>query len=320
MLSAKEVAAIANPLVSEKSNKKLVVVHLSGGNDGLNTVIPLNNGAYYDARPTISVAQKDVLKLTSQTGLHPSMSQMRELFERGKLAIVEGTGYENHTRSHFRSIEIWQTAQPDKIGETDWLNNFKKANCENSENGESKEVSRKAEHIGFKRFLASNKSNKYPGGKLSEQLRNIASAISYGSNASIFSASIAGFDTHFNQGAAHAELLKQLSESLFAFQSDLEKNGNAEDVLTLVFSEFGRRLHENDDAGTDHGTAAPLFILGSQIKGGIYGESPSLTRLDDGDIKYSLDFRTIYATILERWLNTDSVQILGKQFEILPVV
>jgi len=136
----------------------------------------------------------------------------------------------------------------------------------------------------------------------------------------VFTVSLDGFDTHANQQRAQAGLLKQLSDALLAFQNDLKAHSLDDKVVTLVFSEFGRRVQENSGKGTDHGTAEPLFIVGSAVKGGIYGESPSLTALDNGDLKHTIDFRTAYATILERWLGADSVQVLGKRFEILPIL
>lgn len=379
----------ASPVQAAGERKRqLVLIQLSGGNDGLNTVIPYGAGAYYDARPQIAIAQNDVLKLNDQLGLHPAMSGLQELYKRSNVAIIEGAGYPGANRSHFRSIEIWQTADPEKIGDTGWLGRYldlayaqkqhvslpavnvdpmlpkslfarkivvpsvhniyefrfrTDPHCRKDREKQLaafEEIYRdfdskrphaellqkaglEANHASEQllKIVKAYKGNvKYPAGKLGDGLKFISQMISGGVGAPVFTVSLDGFDTHANQKRAQANLLKQLSEGLLAFQTDLKEHGLDEDVLTLVFSEFGRRVGENSGKGTDHGTAEPLFIVGSQVKGGIYGEAPSLTSLDNGDLKYTVDFRTVYATILERWLAADSQEILGKHFEILPVV
>ncbi len=388
MLSAEELFKLS-ALASDTNNRRqLVLIQLSGGNDGLNTVIPFGTGAYYDARPQIAVPQKDVLKLTDNIGLHPQMTGMQELFNAGNLAIVEGAGYSSPNRSHFRSIEIWQTGEPDKIGDTGWLGRYLDLACSDKErkvlpavnvdpmlpktlfarkivvpsvnniyefrfrtdprfqkdrdtqieafkdiygdfdskrpHAETlKKAGLEANHASdyLLKIIKSYKSTvKYPAGRLGDGLKFIAQMISGGVTAPVFTVSLDGFDTHANQQRSQAALLKQLSDALLAFQSDLKAHSLEEKVVTLVFSEFGRRVQENSGKGTDHGTAEPLFILGSAVKGGIYGESPSLTSLDNGDLKHTIDFRTVYATLLERWLEADSVPVLGKRFEILPIL
>lgn len=368
--------------------RQLVVIQLSGGNDGLNTVIPFARGAYYDARPQIAIPEREVLKLSDECGLHPSMKGMQELFLKGNLAVIEGAGYAGPNRSHFRSIEIWQTAEPEKIGETGWLGRYLDQSPRPKDNPALPAVNvdamlpktlyarkvvvpsvnnvyefrlrtdphfrkdreaqleafsdiyrdfqSKRPHAEFLRkagleanqasqhllsIVKSYKGNaKYPAGKLGDGLKFISQMIAGGITAPVFTVSLDGFDTHANQLRTQAGLLKQLSDALLAFQGDLEAHGMADQVLTLVFSEFGRRVQENSGKGTDHGTAQPLFLVGTKVKGGLYGEHPSLTQLDNGDLKYTLDFRTVYATILEHWLEADSTQILGKRFETLPVV
>lgn len=161
---------------------------------------------------------------------------------------------------------------------------------------------------------------KYPSGRLGDGLKFISQMISGGVTAPVFTVSLDGFDTHANQQRVQAGLLKQLSDALLAFQTDLKAHLLDGKVVTLVFSEFGRRVQENSGKGTDHGTAEPMFMVGSAIKGGIYGEHPSLTALDNGDLKYTVDFRTVYATVLESWLGADSAQVLGKRFEIMPIL
>lgn len=373
---------------ADGKKRQLVLIQLSGGNDGLNTVIPFANGAYYDARPEIAITQKDILKLNDQVGLHPSMTGMHELYKEGHLAIIEGAGYPGANRSHFRSIEIWQTAEPERIADTGWLGRYldlaygekqrvplpavnvdpmlpkslfarkivvpsvhniyefrfrtdpqfrkdrekqiatfediyrsfdsKRPHAELLQKA-GLEANHASEHL-FKIVKAYKGNVKYPAGKLGDGLKFISQMILGGVSAPVFTVSLDGFDTHANQKRAQANLLKQLSDGLAAFQNDLKEHGLEQDVLTLVFSEFGRRVQENSGKGTDHGTAEPLIIVGSQVKGGMYGEAASLTSLDNGDLKYTVDFRTVYATILERWLAADSAEILGKHFEILPFV
>lgn len=388
MLTADQIFELQAHAAAQNGHKQLVLIQLSGGNDGLNTVIPFANGAYYDARPQIAIAQNEVLKLNDEIGFHPSMTGMHQLFKDGKLAIVQGAGYGSPNRSHFRSIEIWQTAEPEKIGDTGWLgryldlayagkdqvalpavnvdamlpktlyarrvvvpsvNNiyefrfrsdphFKKDRGHRIEafNDIYSAFDSKRPHAEMLRkagleanqasdhlldIVKSYKSSvKYPNGKLADGLKFISQMISGGVSAPVFTVSLDGFDTHANQQRAQAGLLKQLSDALLAFQSDLKDHGLEDRVMTLVFSEFGRRVQENSGKGTDHGTAEPLFLIGSSIRGGLYGEAPSLTSLDAGDLKHTVDFRTVYATVLESWLNADSKEILGKRFETLPIV
>lgn len=388
MLSADELFSLTAQAEGLKGTKQLVLIQLSGGNDGLNTVIPYGSGAYYDARPQLAIPQKDVLKLNDQIGLHPSMTGMQELFSSGHLAVVQGTGYPSPNRSHFRSIEIWQTAEPDKIGDTGWLGRYldlafaaekhaslpavnvdpmlpktlfarkivvpsvnniyefrfrtdphfrkdhdRQLSAFNDIYGEfdSKrphadvlkkaglEANQASDYL-LKMVKSYKSTVKYPSGKLADGLKFIAQMISGGVTAPVFTVSLDGFDTHVNQQRAQASLLKQLSDSIAAFQADLKVHSLDDQVLTVVFSEFGRRVQENSGKGTDHGTAEPMFVIGNAVKGGIYGEHPSLTTLDSGDLKHTTDFRTVYATVLDRWLGADSVQVLGKRFENLPIL
>ncbi|HEY9785034.1 MAG TPA: DUF1501 domain-containing protein [Candidatus Obscuribacterales bacterium] len=382
-------AADAQESTGRAGEKILVVVQLTGGNDGLNTVVPFNDGAYFDKRPKIALKESQVLPLNGETGLHPAMTAMAELFRQGKLAILEGVGYPNPNRSHFRSLEIWQTAQPEEIGSTGWLGRYVDlkthgAACEpvpavnvdpilplslvaekvavpsvNNVSGfrlQTEPKYKQDRKVPSEAFLDINSNflqaeppyralltqagldaddasqrllkaagkqeskAKYPGGKLGDGLKFISQMICSGVTSTVYTVSLDGFDTHANQPQTQARLLKQLSDAIGAFQSDLEEHGVAPRVLTAVFSEFGRRLEENSGCGTDHGTAEPLFIIGSGIKGGVYGSRPSLTALDNGDLKYTVDFRHVYATLLDRWLQADSVEILGKNFETLAFV
>ncbi len=385
LLSAK--AAEYAPRTAGKS-KILVLVQMSGGNDGLNTVVPYNNGAYYQLRPTLAIEPDKVLPLDREIGLNPNMIGLHELFKNGKVAVVQGVGYPNPSRSHFRSIEIWQTAQPDKIVETGWLGRYLDcADC--TKNGnifaavnveptlpktlqsnkimvpsvsnvfdfkfrtdprylQDRETQVRAFEDIYGTFqskrpnaellrnagLEANKASdylqkivreyqseiKYPDGSFGNGLKFISQMISGGVDSRIFTVNLDGFDTHTNQANGQNKLLKQFSEGVAAFYKDLERNNLQDDVVLFGFSEFGRRVVENNGRGTDHGTAAPVYVIGSKVKGGVYGEHPSMTALDDGDLKYKMDFRCVYATLLDRWMGADSREILGQRYEYIPFV
>lgn len=370
-------------------SKILVLVQMNGGNDGLNTVIPYGDGAYYCARPAIGIAADKVLRLDGRSGLHTDMTGFADMFKAGKLAIVQGVGYPTPNRSHFRSIEIWQTGNPDRIENTGWLGRYLDC-CAQSGPGENlfpavnvdpilpkslladrvtvpsvnnplefkfrtdptyaqdrqaqvqafndiyndfdlkrpnADLLRKAgvDANAASDYLQSLVKNykgtaKYPNGSFGNGLKFISQMITGGLNSPVYSVSLDGFDTHTNQLRQQAGLLKQLSEGVTAFYEDLKAHNVDQDVLIMAFSEFGRRVAENGGKGTDHGTAAPAFLIGSGVKGGIYGDQPSLTALDNGDLKYGVDFRSVYATILDKWLGADSKEVLRGSFEYVPFV
>ncbi len=384
MLAESPIKALA---AGGNQKRSLVVLSLSGGNDGLNTVIPYGMGQYYDLRPNIGIKQDKVLPIDDVLGLHPSMTEMHQLFKKGQMAIIQGTGYIKPNRSHFRSMEIWQTAQPDIIGDTGWLGRYldtiekeKKERMMLAVNVDpvlplsllSRRVTvpsvfdlgsfrfkvdshfeedrqrqfatfqniykeykldrpfvDKLKASGLSASSASEKLHKlaagapkvkYPDGRLAAALRLIAQMQAGGVGARVYTLTMDGFDTHANQSRTQPGLLSTLSSSLGAFLQDLQERGVADDVAVLVYSEFGRRAAENGGRGTDHGTAAPCFVLGQNIKGGLYGETPSLTSLDSGDLKYTTDFRQVYTALLESWLDADARSILGGRFEPLAFV
>jgi uncharacterized protein (DUF1501 family) len=366
-------------------SKILVTVQLAGGNDGINTVIPYADGQYYKVRPALAIPQKDVLHLNNQIGLHPNMTGMEDLFKQGKLAVILGAGYPNPNRSHFRSIEIWQTADPEKIIETGWLGRYldlsrghfaeidyplPAVNVDSSlpktlsatevvvpsvanvydfkfSTDQHYQQDRKYQLDVFRDVYAKLDNNRsdiqllkkvgldsieaadyllkvvqnyksdvvYPANGFGNQMKFIAQMITAGVKSQLYNVSLGGFDTHAGQLNAQGNLLKTLSQGIAAFQKDLEAHHVDEDVMVMTFSEFGRRVAENGGRGTDHGTAEPMFIVSSAIKGGIYGDYPSLTNLDNGDLKYSVDFRKVYATILDRWFGADSREVLGANYE-----
>lgn len=372
---------------SRKNGRRiLVVVQLSGGNDGLNMVIPLQESAYYKLRPSLAVSQDKALPLDANFGLHPAMTELAGQYQNKKLAIIHGVGYPNPNRSHFRSIDIWQTGQPDKLEETGWLgryldgsrdrdNLFPAINLDSSmpktligreivaptvpnlsdfrfkteslSNAERELVLNTFTYIynsdrsksanaqlliqaGRNAIKASDKLQglarqyksevSYPQSAFGHSIKFIAQMIAGGLPATVYGANLDGFDTHVNQARQQESLLKDLSKTLSAFQTDLEQHNVADDVVVLVFSEFGRRAAENGGKGTDHGTAGPVMLLGRPIRGGTYAEAASLTKLDQGDLKFTTDFRSVYATLLSQWFNADAREILGGNFENLRFV
>lgn len=367
----------------------LVVIQLGGGNDGLNTVIPWADDAYYRARPGLAVPRSNVLRLTDELGLHPALAPLKNHWEKGDMAIVLGVGYPNPNRSHFRSMEIWQTARPDSSKESaGWIGRYFDNECAGcaeptagvsigetlplalrSQRGVGVSLSEPAAFaraasraslgemadrslgeslrklldpgngasaLDFLRRTALNTHVaeeqiaaalaryqgrvEYPDSALGHRLHLIARLIGGRLPTRVYYVDHTGFDTHANQAGRHEELLAQLAAALAAFLQEMAAQGNRERVLVMTFSEFGRRVQENASGGTDHGTAAPMFLLGGGVKAGLYGKQPSLTDLDRGDLKYQTDFRSVYATVLARWLQGNPAAILGSSFPLLPVL
>ncbi len=366
----------------------LVIIQLNGGNDGLNTVIPYGNGLYYDARPKLAVPPTDVLVLNDQLGLHPTCTSLKKLYDAGRVAIVQGVGYPNANRSHFRSTDIWMTANPDTVEKTGWLGRyldesiarfhgvklpaaniggtlpltlvgekvvvpsiaslesyqfltdarypqereqrlqlFRAINGQPFENAYVEYLAQTG--IGAQQSAAElqtavkkyHSTVEYPKDPFAQGLRLIAQIIAGGIGTQILYVTIGGFDTHAEQNTArvnHPMLLDTVDKGLDAFYQDISQMGVADNIVMMTFSEFGRRVRENGSLGTDHGTAAPMLILGNRVKGGLHGEYPSLTKLDDNsDLIYTVDFRSVYATILEDWLGADAQAVLGRKFEKL---
>lgn len=273
------------------------MVELQGGNDGLNTVVPYTTGTYYDLRPNLAVQPHTVLPLNEQIGLNPSLHGFQSLYQRRNLSIIQAVGYPNQSRSHFRAQQIWHTAKPDQLGNSFWLHDY--IDGDNS---------------------SEQPTNNQGNNSLAGKLQSIAQMIRSGNAQRIYQVSLPGFDTHANQSSIHNNLLKQVGDGLFAFQKELEDHGLDKDVLTVVYSEFGRRIAENEECGTDHGTAGPLFIIGSSVKGGIHGDHPDLKALNKDDLRFKIDFRNVYATILDRWLGGDSQQTLGARYDHIDFV
>jgi uncharacterized protein (DUF1501 family) len=367
---------------ADQNDHVLVVVELAGGNDGLNTVIPFEDDLYYKNRPTLGIPKDQVLKLSDQIGLHPAMGLAQELFKDGKLAIVQGVGYPEPNRSHFRSMEIWHTASTAaKVPTTGWLGRVLDARFDPDDAAELRALSftgglpqamqadkwsvpviqqleafaggtepsardkmlRKLSTQGktddtairFVRrqadavFRTAEKLRdaaaryqsdvQYPPG-LGDQFRRAAQVITADLGVRLLFVSQGSYDTHSQQAGAHQALLGELSGSLAAFQHDLEKQSVADKVIVMVFSEFGRRVDENASQGTDHGAGACMFLAGAKVRGGVTGSHPSLEKLGDGDLVHSVDFRCVYATLLDKWLGCPSEKLLGQRFAPLDLV
>jgi len=362
---------------SKLGYKRLVIIQLSGGNDGLNTVIPFQNDIYYKERPKLGIAKKDVLKLNDHVGLNPSLEPLKRLYDKGYVSIINNVGYPNPIRSHFRSMDIWQTASDSNAySQTGWigryLDNYGKTPHSALEVNERLSLAMKGEsfnaiatqnpkafynlskdpyfknihnhkndvHLSehnlgylYKSMIAAQSSatyifetsktvsskKEYPNNTFGKQMKTTAQFINSNLETKVFYTSLGGFDTHVNQLNKQTKLLNIYANSVEAFVQDLIDNNMFKDTLILTFSEFGRRVKQNASMGTDHGTANNVFVIGENLKKqGLYNNMASLSDLDDnGDLKFEIDFRTIYATVLDKWLEVDDKKILDKTFHQL---
>jgi uncharacterized protein (DUF1501 family) len=365
----------------------LVVVQLTGGNDGLGTVIPFTDPLYNSYRPTLKQKPSEMKKLTKEIALHPAMEGFAKLFEDQSLSIIQGVGYPNPNQSHFTSMDIWHSARVDGPHSDGWigrsLGNMTKGSGMGYHLGNKGEASPLAltgpvkcptltslndlelhtiGHSGLDRrtqresiekiakpsvtnpaalldyvqrtatgtFSTVNRLRElarqytpkvpYPANGLAERLKLAAQLIDAEIGARVYYVEQDGYDTHSDQAASHGRLLGELSSSLAAFYQDLKARGHGKRVLILTFSEFGRRAKENGSLGTDHGEAAPVFLIGGKIKPGIHGDHPRLDKLSDGNLKHHTDFRTIYASILDQWLNVPSGVVLPEKFKGLNIL
>ena len=374
-------------------SRNLVVVYLAGGNDALNTVVPYQDQFYYSRRPTIAVPAGQVLQIGSDSsgralGLHPRLSGLHGIFNEGRLAIVQRTGYQNSSRSHFQGFDIWGTANPSQPNTSGWLGRYLETVprdalagwCTTREipraltsrelsvpgigdarsysfaspNGAAEALNERAAatriashlpvelpHLAFVNGTASatfetldrvasvstyTGTAAYPNNGFALALRTVAGSIVRGTGTRVYWVQTGGFDTHAGQGAqgggAYANLIGTFSDGIAAFYTDLRNQGLLSDTLMLQFSEFGRRISENGSAGTDHGAAATMMVIGGAVRGGIYGTAPSLNpdvnnpTLENagGDVRYETDFRSVYARVLDSWLGANSQSILGGDF------
>lgn len=357
--------------VVPKGNRVLVILQLSGGNDGLNTVIPTYNDIYYKERPRLGIEKTKALALTDEAGLHPSLTALKGLYDEGELAILNSVGYPNPDRSHFRSMDIWHSASDSRdYWNNGWVGRYLDAQCSGCDKptyalelddmlslalkGEQvnaiamrdprrlygtanerffREVMKQhvdepgeqpvdylyktmattlssADYI-FQQSKMSPTKGVYPQTQLGTDLKTIASLIYSDINTKVYYLSLGSFDTHVNQQFTQQRLFTEMNDAIGAFTKDLKANGRFDDVMLMTFSEFGRRVSQNASGGTDHGTANSMFFLGGGLKEkGLINSLPDLSDLDEGDLKYKVDFKSVYATVLNKWLGADDTAIL----------
>lgn len=402
-------ADAATQTITGKDGTILVVLQMAGGNDGLNMLVPYADDIYHRSRPTLALPAKKVLQLDSYSGLNGRLTGLKSLYDDGHLAVVQGVGYPNPNRSHFRSTEIWQTGSDANSNENKgWLGRYFDSCCAGADptvgvaigaqmpqafsakqptgitfsnpeqfrwqpsekaagamsqqeiffrqlNGmdEDDAVPSEADdgasigaiagpnegtqsaadflqrtaldaQLSSDKILSIARNYKsavpYPPGPLAASLSLIARMIGGGLPTRVYYASQGGFDTHAGQKDAHQRLMGGLNDSIAAFVADLKQQGNFDRVLLMTFSEFGRRVAENANAGTDHGAAAPMLVVGGAVKAGMFGRPSSLSDLDHGDLKFTTDFRSVYGTILDQWLKAPSEAVLGRKFSTLPLI
>lgn len=363
----------------QRDRRVLVVIQLDGGNDGLNTVVPFRDENYARLRPKLAIKPEQLIKLSDDVALHPSLKSAGKLFEDKRLSIVQGVGYPNPNRSHFRSMAIWHAARLEESdhGQYGWLGRcldqrvapetspdavyagagavpvalwgrrsttaaisslddlslavpaemLRAAATEPVGASDLAQLVARANDEAFttaERLTAvTREPQKAAGGygdsRLAQQLKVISALLKADSPARVFYASQSGYDTHAVQLNEHAQLLRTLAAALKGFLDDMAASGLSDRVLVLAFSEFGRRAAENDSAGTDHGAAGPVFLAGDGVAGGIIGPTPNLGDLVEGDVRMAVDFRQVYATVLDGWLDVRPADVLAGEFAPLPL-
>ena len=373
-------------MVSTQKDPVLAILSLSGGNDGLNTIIPRSNGLYRDFRPSLSISEDQIIPINDDLGFHPAMGPLKKFWDEGKLAIFLGMGYPNSSYSHFRSMDIWHTCEPDTQGSEGWLGRVIKDLDPTSENvltgvnfgrglpralakdgvpvasvgdletyglltgiegtdqrSEALDVFGRMYSPAIGRgavmdyirntgtdalkgadILATapnmyTSNVEYSSTSVGQYMKNIAQThlAGFGTRVLYTTSPYNGFDTHANEAALHAGLWSDVSATIDTFMTDLRDHDASDNVTLLFFSEFGRRIVDNG-SGTDHGAAGVAFAVGEHVKGGLYGEYPSLElgkQEDGGNLKFNLDFRSIYTTLLEDWLSLDAKAIIGSSHE-----
>ena len=342
-----------------KTGRRIVLIELSGANDGLNTVIPFANDRYFNLRPNLAIETKDRFSISNSLALHSALADLGEIWERGQLAIIQGLGYPGANRSHFKSIALWETGGDGSgSGKTGWLTEdieglgathdfdahgisldggmgvftskngvwlsmtsaeqFKRLSKttltakSTSQNPALEMLLTRAAALNSSMDSITNKLSssrsrhfKIRAGDLGRQLSLASTLIAAGIDTPVLKVKIDGFDTHENQSWRHQRLLENLGRALSGFAQQMQKIGQWDNTLVLTYSEFGRRAVENSTNGTDHGTAAPHFLSGGAINGGIYGKHPSLSALIDGDMQFTMDYRSVYEWILSQWFEIE---------------
>ena len=355
-------------------NKVVVVLQFSGGNDGLNTVIPITNDIYYRERQVIGITKDKALNLTADVGLNPALEAFKGLYDDGSLAIMNSVGYPNPDRSHFRSMDIWQSASSSSdYVNTGWIGRYLDAQCKGCDKPtqaleiddtlslalKGKDISGLAFKDPRRLYSSSNEkfykdinashhptestvdylyktmsntlssadyiyeqsklhptSAAYPATETGRNLKTISTLIQSDINTKVYYLSLGSFDTHVAQEQQQKKLFTELNDAVKAFTDDLKANGRFQDVLMMTFSEFGRRVSQNASNGTDHGTANNMFFISGGLKQkGLLNEMPDLADLNEGDLKHKVDFRNVYATVMNKWLGTDDNVIMGGKFE-----
>ncbi len=360
--------------------KNLVIIQLSGGNDGLNTIIPYGNDIYYQKRKTIAINQTDIVKLNDMQGLNPSLAALKEIYDQGWMGIINSVGYPNPDRSHFRSMDIWQTASDsNQFLTTGWIGRYLDSNCQTCKPytaievddtlslamkgakmkgiavqdpnklyqttrepffkdlaHDHQDVNLNEDNLGYlyKTMIETYSSaeyiqntsktyavtSEYPATPFANQLKTVSKFINSGLQTRVYYVSLSGFDTHVGQQNQQNRQLKIYGDAVAAFVKDLKQSGKLNDTLVMTFSEFGRRVEQNASNGTDHGAANNILLFGGQLKKpGIYNDAPDLVQLDNGDLKYQVDFRDVYATLLDKWLNVSNGLVLNKSFKGLDI-
>ncbi len=372
-------------MTATKKDPVLVVLQLSGGNDALNTVVPHGDPLYYDNRPSVRVPEGQALDIDGYIGLNPNMGPLKRLYDEGKLAVIQGVGYANPNRSHFRSMDIWHTCEPDKQGTEGWLGRA----IRELDPGKDNVLTGVNFGRGLPRALAApgvpvasvgnlatygvltgieaddqrvdaldvfskiysptigrssvvdylsqtgmdalkgadilsaapdmyTSSVEYGGDVVGQYMKNIAQVhlAGFGTRILYTTAPYNSFDTHAGELAAHAKLWSDTSNAVADFYDDLKEHDASDNVVLLVFTEFGRRVHDNG-SGTDHGSGGVAFVVGDAVKGGLYGEYPSLEegKLLEGDLHFNNDFRSIYTDLLENWMGLDPQPLVNGNFE-----
>ena len=380
-------------LAQAGDGRVLILLQLSGGNDGLDTVVPFADDAYRRARPTLGLKKGETLPLDDYRGFHGSLKALRRHYDAGRVALVEGVGYPDPIRSHFKSYDVWHTADirgrnagdgwvgklcdaafkdvrnPNLVvhvganvpyslhstthpaasfvnprayrwagGESETEAYEKAGGMEAEPDSRAKPKKREGESsLDFlRRVLADGQSSseqvrravaayrtpiEYPPNEaLAQSLADVAALVSGGIGARVISVEAGGYDTHTDERNRHDQLMRTLDAALGPFLDDLGRSEAGRKAVVLVFSEFGRRVAENGARGTDHGVAGPMFALGHDIKGGLYGKHPSLEKLDDGDLIHTTDFRSVYATAIERCFAVKHERVLGAKYPLVPYV
>ena len=372
------------------NDRVLVMIQLGGGNDGLQTVIPISDGKFRDLRPTLGKEADSALRLDNNWGLHQNLKGLKSLYDQGKVAVVQGVGYPTPSFSHFDSIRVWETGDPTRKQQNGWLGKTIEKNYDSAGHpligcatgttsvpgalrdlqatltvindqssfkfqGNSDNVDKvmgtlytgtpgiygalfdtamstvrdtvaqlktsaatyvpKGNYSDNQKLVFSSKN------QLAAALQLAAELIVTGTGVKVLHLTLGGFDTHYTEQARHAALMGYLDSAVSAFHADLTAYGMADRVMIATWSEFGRRPQENASGGTDHGTAAPVIIIGDPVKGGLYGEGPSLSKLDTSqNVSYTVDFRSVYQEILTSHLGVDGQDVLGQGFERIPFI